>query len=73
MAEKVTYSSRFHRWYVGDPEGEIAEGPIRAAETGKIRQVSVEEILAQYRAYVHDPEAELPQIVIDQLRVAGKI
>lgn len=39
----------------------------------KVRPQTYEEILALYRAYVHDPEAELPESVLEDLRRLGKL
>lgn len=40
---------------------------------GQIQGQSYEEVLAEYRWYVRDPEAELPEEVVEQLVLLGKI
>ena len=71
MCEKI-FQSKFHKWYVGG-EGEVAEEQPRESSTQPIRARTIEEILAEYRWYVNDSKAELPEEVLEHLKVAGKI
>ena len=40
--------------------------------TNEIRPITFEEILAEYRRYVGDPEAQMPEEMKKQLRDLGK-
>ncbi|HOX95805.1 MAG TPA: hypothetical protein PLI45_00270 [Candidatus Woesebacteria bacterium] len=62
MTENLrVFDSEFHRRYVGG-DGVVCEGPIVLISPMKteIRPTTYEEVLADYRRYVGDPKAELP-------------
>ncbi len=62
MTEK--FESKFHRWYVGG-QGEIEEKTHIALESSPIvRGITYEQVLREYRKYVNDPSAELPESVL---------
>lgn len=42
-------------------------------DTNTIRPQTVEDVLAEYRAYVRDPKAQLPSAILEELRLQGKI
>jgi len=50
-----------------NPDDLQVPGPVN-----EIRSISFEEILAEYRRYVDDPEAKLPEEMKKQLRYLGK-
>lgn len=50
----------------------MVDRPITTTEAGIIGK-TYKEILEEYRWYVKDPTAELPQIVMEQLARLGKI
>lgn len=60
MTEK--FESIFHKRYVGG-EGEVEEKPITLVSEvhTAIRPTTLEEVEAEYRWYVGDPKAELPE------------
>ena len=60
------FESEFHKRYVGG-EGEVKVEPITliSPEKHMVRPTTLEEIRAEYRAYMHDPDAELPQGIVD--------
>ncbi len=65
--------SKFHKWYVGG-EGEVEERPlVELAPSHTLRAITLEEVLAEYRNYVRDPKAELPEILVEELRKIGQI
>jgi len=66
------YDSKFHRWYVGG-EGEIAEKPAGKTSVREYGSMTFEEILEEYRRYVGDKTAQLPDEVLEKLRVWGKV
>jgi hypothetical protein len=39
----------------------------------KVEPQTYEDLLKVYRAYMHDPEAEFPEEVLEELRKLGKI
>ncbi|HCQ31564.1 TPA: hypothetical protein DIU27_04250 [Candidatus Collierbacteria bacterium] len=71
MSEK--FKDKFHKEYVG------GSGPIEdqscssVISEARLVALSYEEILAEYRKYVKDPTAELPEEILMQLRIAGKV
>lgn len=62
MTEK--FESEFHKRYVGG-EGEVEEKPVKFGlpSTGEIRLTTLEDLLAEYRWYLRDPNAQLPEEV----------
>jgi hypothetical protein len=65
MTEK--FDSQFHKSYVRG-EGEVAEDTRPVEETRfPIGKTTFEELLASYRAYVHDEKAELPETILKDL------
>lgn len=72
MTEKRVFDSNFHRWYVGG-EGEVNLGSEPFKPKNEVMGKSYEDVLAEYRAYVGDSEAQLPQEIMDELRRLGKI
>lgn len=72
MTEKRVFDSNFHRWYVGG-EGEVSIGSEPFRPKNEAVGKSYEEVLAEYRAYVRDPQAELPEEILEELKKFGKI
>lgn len=68
MTEKK-FETEFHKRYVGG-EGEVAEKEKPKSVAGTIRGMSYEDVLAEYRWYVRDSEAELPKEVEKQLQLS---
>jgi len=66
-----TFQSEFHRRYVGG-EGEVVEKPVFRA-ISEYEGVSYEKILAEYRWYMRDAAAELPEEIMEMLKVCGKV
>lgn len=66
------FDSKFHKMYVGG-EGEVIETPLHTTTSMEIQPRTLEDILEEYRRYVNDPKAELPEIVLTELRKLGKI
>jgi hypothetical protein len=59
MVDRI-FESAFHKRYVGG-EGEVVEELPRVLDgQHKISPTTEEEVLAGYRRYIGDPEAELP-------------
>ncbi len=65
------YDNKFHKWYVGG-EGEVGDKCIPSKKV-EVVSMSYEEVLQEYRRYVGDMEAELPQDIISQLELSKKI
>jgi len=72
MIEK-RFDSKFHKFYVGGSEGVIEDKQFVEVDTNTIRPQTVEDVLAEYRAYVRDPKAQLPSAILEELRLQGKI
>jgi hypothetical protein len=68
----LKFDSEFHRRYVGG-EGEVEDKPSVDGKQPRLEGMSVEEILEEYRRYVGDAEAELPEWLVEQLILIGKI
>lgn len=66
------FDSVFHKRYVSGDGIVIEKGPYYQPKNEVIPQ-TYEDILAEYRKYVGDPEAELPDEIVEHLRVLGKI
>ncbi len=64
MTEK--FESIFHKRYVGG-QGEVCEMEKQNREKKKETAVmtTLEDVLFEYRKYVNDPKAELPEIIMD--------
>jgi len=58
------FESEFHRKYVGG-EGEVREkrAGFGLSSTGETRAATLEDLLAEYRWYMRDPNAQLPEEV----------
>lgn len=69
MAEK--FDNKFHKKYVGG-QGEVEEKETIYPST-EYRVHTYEDILEEYRWYVGDPTAELPEEIVRQLEVSGKL
>lgn len=65
------FTSKFHRRYVGGV-GEVVEKPL-SPPLQTIKACSYEEVLAEYRWYMRDPQAELPEELMETLKVSGKL
>ena len=63
MAEK--FESAFHKWYVRG-EGEVEEKSINLISpiTECRKAITLEEVEAEYRRYLRDSEAQLPQEIM---------
>lgn len=70
MTEKK-YDSKFHRWYVGETGGEIDGEFIKIGEFQKVKKYTIRELLEDYRWYMRDKNAELPQEWVDELLRLG--
>ncbi len=70
---KNKFESEFHKRYVGDEDGTVEERLFRSWERTHLAAMTVEEILAEYRKYVGDPEAEFPEELKKELKLQGKI
>ncbi len=66
------FDSIFHKHYV-DGSGVVIDKGEPYRPKNEIKGQTYEEILAEYRAYVHDPKAELPEEILEELRKQGKI
>jgi hypothetical protein len=67
------FDNKFHLEYVSG-EGVVKESLQRAATSeSTFRGMTFEDILAEYRWYVGDPTAELPEEVMDRLIITGKV
>ncbi len=66
------YESAFHKRYV-DGSGIVIDKGEPYRPKNEIKGQTYEEILVEYRAYVHDPKAELPVEILEELRKQGKI
>ncbi len=61
------FESRFHRWYVGG-EGLVVEKPLpERADKGVDRKERYLQVLAEFRRYVRDSEAILPDEVLETM------
>lgn len=72
MTEKRVFDSNFHKNYVGG-EGVVVDKQITTLKTREYSSQTAEDILAEYRRYVNDPKAELPEVILAELRLSGKI
>ena len=61
------FESEFHKRYVGG-EGEVEKKQIKRGlpSTGEIRPTTLEDLLAEYRWYMRDPNAQLPEEIKQQ-------
>jgi len=60
MVDRI-FDSAFHKQYVGG-EGEVVEKTSHVLDASpRIIGTTEEEVLAEYRKYIGDPEAELPE------------
>jgi len=65
------FDNQFHKRYIGGL-GEVVDQPLSELITS-IPTLSYEDVLKEYRAYVRDPKAELPEEILETLRLGGKI
>ena len=66
------FDSVFHRKYVGGV-GEVKEKPLSpAVRENVVSPISYEDVLHEYRVYVRDPEAELPEEILRSLSLSKK-
>lgn len=70
MTEK--FDSPFHKKYVGGV-GVVEEKPVTVKPQWEYRGDTYEDVLAAYRKYVGDPNATLPDAIIEELERLGKI
>ena len=70
MTEK--YDSKFHKLYVGG-DGEVTDTPLMTMGRQEYPRISYEDVLVEYRKYIGDSSAELPEIVIEQMKNLGLI
>lgn len=56
------FESEFHKKYVGG-EGEVVEKPVKNEPKINVRGTTEEEVLIEYRRYIRDPLAELPEAI----------
>lgn len=61
MTEK--FDNEFHKKYVSG-EGEVRESEGTASLLSGERVMTYERVLAEYRKYINDPSAELPDSVL---------
>ena len=66
------FDSIFHKRYV-DGSGVAIDKGEPFVPKNEVRGQTYDDILAEYRAYVGDSEAELPEDIIEGLRKLGKI
>lgn len=67
------FESKFHKQYVGG-EGVVEDkGFVNLDKNDEIIPEKIEDILREYRKYVNDPKAELPEAIVEELRMLGKI
>ncbi|EKD52619.1 MAG: hypothetical protein ACD_61C00288G0001 [uncultured bacterium] len=66
------FDSQFHKKYVGGegPIMEDARKPVTIDTT--YGGISIQDVLSDYRRYVGDPTAELPEEILEELIMAGK-
>ncbi|KKT36631.1 MAG: hypothetical protein UW26_C0042G0004 [Candidatus Collierbacteria bacterium GW2011_GWF1_44_12] len=67
-----TFQSEFHRRYVGG-EGEVVERPMAVLSTRVIDAKTYQDVLSEYRWYMRDPKAELPEEIVEILKTIGKV
>ena len=65
------FDNQFHKRYIGEP-GDVVDRSLPRLSTD-MPILSYEDILKEYRAYVRDPKAELPEEILETLRLGGKI
>ncbi len=61
----------FHKKYVGGV-GEVREKPVQVSDL-VLRGQTPEDVLAEYRWYMRDANAQLPEVILEELRTQGKI
>lgn len=66
------YDSTFHKRYV-DGSGIVIDKGAPLPLKNEIKPQTYEEILADYRRYVGDQNAELPEEILGELKKLGKI
>ena len=66
------YDSIFHKRYV-DGSGVVIDKGEPYVPKNEVKGQTYEEILAEYRVYVNDPQAELPTEIMGELKRLGKI
>lgn len=69
--ENYQFDSEFHRRYVGG-EGVVRESGFVSLEKTRFESMSVDDILKMYRDYMHNPKAEFPEALKEELRLQGK-
>jgi hypothetical protein len=73
MVEKRICESNFEKQYLGLTDDEAIVVEKGTPEVCKpIRSKTLEDVLAEYRLYMGDPKAELPQEILDDLNKMGK-
>lgn len=70
MVEK--FDSKFHKEYVGG-EGEVIEREFADWRGLAIRMMTFEDVLAEYQKYVGNSEAKMPESLVEELRLQGKV
>lgn len=67
------FESGFHKKYVGG-DGRVEDGVNSTPRAVfEIKPIAYEDILKEYRRYVGDSQAELPEEILAELRLLGKI
>lgn len=66
------YDSAFHKRYV-DGSGIVIDKGVPLPLKNEIKPQTYDEILADYRRYVGDQNAELPEEILAELKKLGKI
>jgi len=67
----MKFDNMFHKRYVGG-EGDVDARPALESVVSRVEGTTYEQVLQEYRAYVRDSKAELPEEVLDMLRASGK-
>lgn len=70
MTEK--FDNLFHKKYVGG-QGEVEDNSLPIEPINEVSGMSYEEVLAHYRWYVGDPNAQLPEEVEKHFRILAVV
>jgi hypothetical protein len=62
MTEKI-FESAFHKRYVGGAGDVVVKQVTNEPVKKRTRETTEEEVLSEYRRYIGDPSAELPEAV----------
>ena len=72
MTEKRICDSNFEKKYLGLTDDEAVVEEKNAVSGGEVKiQKTLQDVIDEYRWYMRDPEAELPEEIMEDLKKMG--